>query len=420
MITRLSITNMGGIAALDTALPAVCLLQGRNGSGKSTLLAALKYLTDRGHDPDIIHGNAEFGEIIVTLSDGNQLRARASRTTGETTRGWKPIDGKRWIPGREMIDKLTRAIGYDPVRFLEKTPREQAEELLKLAPIEVSAEEIREAVGDAEPEAAGAALVPGMSGLDVLNAIHAAVYRARRDIGRDADVQVKHAAALEQALPAAAPGGKDWSAEVARLRKGKSIAEGDERAGIEVVRQTFEGAKAAAEKACREEHARIDVDIEARIAALREEQATRKQAAMTTEASDIETARNAANVSAAKIRADVKPVVEKLQAALGAAEQSARIEEQAIGTRRGIETARATAAGLSARVVACTAALERLQALKGKLAGRLPIPGVRVEDGRIVREEGGGLVPLAKWNTADQHVLGVADWDADRGWRVCH
>ena len=404
MITHISITTLAGIARLDLPLPAVTLVMGGNGRGKTSFLAALRLLVDRGHDPELIHGNAEWGEVIATTDTGHQIRAYVTRA--ETTRGWKSPGGKRWVPNRQYIDNLARAIAYDPVKFLELPSREQAEQLLKLAPIEVTAAEIQAAVGEAEPEAAGMSVTPGMSGLDVINATHAAIYSARRDIGRDVDVQSKHATALEATLPKAAPAG-DWTAEVTRLRGALASAEQVERDGVAEVRRVFDGAKATAEKARITADAEIDRDIEARIAALRTEQAERKSRAAQAETAALDAARVVGNSETARVRGESKPMVDALKNELAVAEERARVETQAAGTRLAIESARIGAAGLAARVKVCSDALERLSALKATVAGRLRIPGVRVESGCIVREEAGGLVPLAKWNTVDQITLGM-------------
>lgn len=404
MITHISITTLAGIARLDLPLPAVALITGGNGRGKTSFLAALRLLADRGHDASLIHGSAEWGEVIATTDTGHQLRAYV--THNETTRGWKSPGGKRWVTNRQYVDSLARAIAYDPVKFLELPPREQAEQLLKLAPIEVSAEEIQAAVGEAEDEAMGAAITPGMSGLDVINATHGAIYTARRDIGRDADIQQKHATALEATLPKAAPAG-DWTAEVTRLRGALAAAEQTERDGVAEVRRVFDAAKSTAEKNRITADAEIDRDIEAKIAALRTEQSQRKSIAAQAETAALDAARAVANTEAARVRGESKPVVDALKNDLATAEERARVEEQAVGTRKAMDAARTEATGLTARVNVCTAALERLAALKAAVAGRLRIPGVRVEGGLIVREEAGGLVPLDRWNTADQITLGL-------------
>ena len=66
MLTRIQITNLGPFEAFDSgALPAVALIHGDNGAGKTGLLECLKWVGASGHDPDMIRGAAEAGEVIV-------------------------------------------------------------------------------------------------------------------------------------------------------------------------------------------------------------------------------------------------------------------------------------------------------------------------------------------------------------------
>ena len=89
MLSRIQIQNLGPFESFDSGkLPAVALISGDNGIGKTGLLECIKWVGASGHDPDMIHGGAEAGEVIVTTDTGAQLRARITRK--ETTRGWKP------------------------------------------------------------------------------------------------------------------------------------------------------------------------------------------------------------------------------------------------------------------------------------------------------------------------------------------
>lgn len=406
MLRRIQITNMGPFASFDSGeLPAVALIEGGNGVGKTGLMDCIRWTGDSGHDPDMIHGASEFGEVIITTDDDTQLRVRTSRD--QTVRYWKPKDGQRWLKGREEIDKIYKAIGYDPLKFLALPEKQQIEKLAEISDAKATPEEITAAVGEATEEASGAKLQPGMNGLDYINAIHSAIYDARRTLNVGADTQEKHAAELERALPPPAPEGEDWSAAAARLQREKEALEATERAGIAELGSEFAAAKDAAQQALRTACEEIDADINAKITALERERATRKGAASKKSAEKVEYARGIASTEAGKIKAANKPKLDALAADLATAQERSRAQQQAEGTRKAVEVARQEAAAKSARAEVLTAALKRLEVLKQALVARMPIRGGRLEGGRIVRDQDGGLVPLKHWNEADQMTFAM-------------
>lgn len=411
-ITRIQITNMARFDSLDCALPMVALIQGGNGTGKTGLLDCIRFLGESGHDPDMLRGSAAEGETVLTLDDGMQLRVRVTRT--ETWRGWKPRDGKRWMKGREEIDRIYKAIAYDPLKFLDLKPKEQADLLAALSPVPVSVEELQTAIGEAREEAVAAETNSGMTGLEVLAATRVAIYEARRVLNGGADTQEKHAAELERALPPRAPAGEGWGDRAAKLQAEKDALETEERNSIEAIRVNLDSDKSTAQQAFRDAENAIDADINAKvevlrkeIAALEQERFSSKEKASEEAAAVVEDARAKANREAIEAKDAVKPRLDALTADLATAQERARAQQQAEGTRKAVEVARQEAAVKRARAKVLTDALERLTALKGELAKRVTIPGAVIEGGRIVREEAGAAVPLKKWNTADQYILAL-------------
>lgn len=406
MIQRIQITNLGPFATFDALLPAVALVQGGNGAGKTGLLDCAKYIGERGHDPDMLHGGAESGDVVITLSTGHQMRARV--TPKETTRSWRTPDGKKWIQNRELIDDFCASLAYDPLRFLDKEPKEQAEQLLKLAPIPVAPEEIAAAVSEAENEAADVTLAEGGNGLDVIQAIHDHLYSRRREYNTGADTQEKHATELEKALPPAPASGQNWTWEANTIRAKKGSLEAKERDEVADLNKTFLEKKGEAESLRADAYTAIDKDISAKIAALEKERASRKTAVDTNCAGVTESARSTGEFDIDAVRERNKPTLDALAAELATAEERARAQQQAEGTRQAAEVARQEATVKRAKSLTITEALDRLQGLKMQMVGRLKIKMGRVEGGRIVREQDGGLVPLKRWNTADQYKFALS------------
>ena len=405
MLKSITITNLGAFAGeTSIALPAVCLVSGGNGEGKTSLLDIIKFFGDRGHDPDLLHGSQPEGDAVLVLDDGCQLRLRVTRR--ETTRWWKPADGKRWIEGRDLIDKIYRAIAYSPIRFLELDQKAQIAKFLEIAPVEVNEGAIVEAVGDADLESG--LVNPQVTGLERIAAKSANLYSARRDMKRDADQLAAHAAQLEVGLRAALPDERDWGAERQKVADSLATLQAGEQAEMETLKTDFGAAKQGAVDACTEACIAIDARIHAAIRNLEHDRNEQKATARTVSADTQEVVRATANRPAAEIKAKHAPEIQRLTTELTQAQMHATTQAQIAGTKAAIEAARRESEVKAERSKALTAALDRLATLKTSLVSKFRIGGGYVEDGRIVREQDGGLVPLNRWNTADQTTFCLA------------
>jgi DNA repair exonuclease SbcCD ATPase subunit len=371
-LSHIKISNMAGFESFASPIPAVALVQGKNGDGKSSLLNCVRYTFGRGHDEDMIHGNAPEGEIVIDLDNGGAVKCRASRERNETIRSWRAPGSKKFIVSREQIDALCNAVSYDPLAFLDLSEEKQVQTLLRIMPIECSREEIAAAIRDVKVdpvEGAGNALAE-------IDALHKQIYKKRHDVNVTADTQAKHAAELKKALP---PGNKasDWPKEVERLKLAKAEAEQRQADDIAAVRKILDEEKEAATK-----------EYEAAVA-----EAARKREER------IETARASANDAAGKIRSAEGPQISQLTTELATAEERSRADAQAEGTRQAAKVAEEAAAHSQQESTELSATLLRLEQLKRTVASRLPIKPNTIEDGRIVREENGSKVPFSRWNT---------------------
>ena len=402
-IKHLTINNVGPFAGEHHFdLPAVAIIQGGNGVGKTGLTEAINYIGERGHDPDMIHGNAEIGEVTVTMADGYQMRARITRD--ETQRAWKPPEGRKWIVNRSYIDEICVALAYDPMRFLDMEPREQSAELLRLAPVPECPEEIQEAAGDTISGL-------GLTGnpLDVIDHLidpgSGVLYTERTQLNVSADSLEKHAAELQRTLLDVPEEG--WPDHLKQLQSQKTAAEQRQRDEIAAVNAGFQEQKQAAETERSDAYGRANSEYERELKRIEAVRLAAREAADAVCASAVEAARKSGQAAAEAIREKTKVPIETLAASITHAEANAKRESEAAGTRASIDRAKQDAAGKRERWKALDGAITRLRALRLSLAERLPIKGVMVRDGRIVREQDGGFIPLKKWNTADQRKLAL-------------
>ncbi len=428
-LSKISITNLAGLASFEATLPSVCLLEGKHGAGKSSLQRCLMYsfglrpLAEKGqkaimHDPSILHGTSEKGECLLSFEDGPLESLRVRVTPDKTERTIKVRGKKAWELAGQQIYDITNALSYNPLQFRDLNPKERLEAFLKVVPVEIDALEIATAVGGVLP------LNNVTPSLESINAIYDDIFKARTTENSAVDTQTKYAAQLEAALGPVAPG-ENWDAEVARLRSDKATLDASEQAEIQRIGRELAAAKEVASAKHRTQHAAIDSDInqkvdgiqsqirelQVQLSVLEGERKSRKSEDERVESEWVLALRNNANSEVSEIRTANAPLHAKLTADIATAEERARKSAQDEGTRAAAVEARKQADEHATQSKAMTEALDRLKALKAEVAGRMSIRGYTIASPRegfpvdLCREENGALVPFEVWNDADKDAL---------------
>ena len=220
-----------------------------------------------------------------------------------------------------------------------------------------------------------------------------------------ADSLEKHVAELRRTLPADSDA--NWVARVAEVSKARKYAQDQLQERIAGANKAFQEGKSEASNIRGTAHESANNEYEKAVRIAEEKRAASKEAADAIFNSAVEVARASAQMAADDARQSIAPTIDNFTADLASAELLASQEQQAKGTRAAIEKAAAEAQEKRKAWSAHNAAVENLRKLRASLADRLPIKGVTVRDGRIVREQDGGMVPLKKWNTADQRKLAL-------------
>lgn len=428
-LTHIKITNMGPFESYEAVLPVVGLIQGENGVGKSSLQACIAYPFGGGHDPAIIHGTAEVGEVIITFDDGCLLRATAVRTGkgkkgGQTTREYKPKDGKAWLPAPDFISQIANAISYNPLKDLDADDGKQLEILLKIMPLSVDAEKYAEAISTVKSQMPlGYETWPTGNGIELIELSYDALFKVRTGVNREADTLTKHATALERDLPPVEQDGFDWDAELSRLRTVHSAASQELQREIDTLEATRLRINTEADRILKELHQDVDKDIDAKIAVLNQERVDRK-AALKGERDASVTQQSEANLTRqTELRTEKQPGIEAAHQAVTRAEEQSKSAISNRQKRADAETAKKERDEVKAEATKLSTALDSLKALRLDLVKALSqqMPDLVIDAGRPCRYEQNGkvmtiepgakapedwsLVPFSKWNTASKIVF---------------
>ena len=409
-LTNISITSCAGFDSVNYSLPAIALVQGANRAGKSALAACIKYPLQSGHDPDMLTPGQDQGEIILRLDDGGGIRAVLSREKRTTTRYYQAPGASKWDAGREAIDGLVNGLSFDPLRFLRLPEKEQVLELLKvLGPsLTVADGELATALGPGPWPTVPAEIATMPPGLDKVDALLSekpgcdSIYDQRRDANVAADTLKKHAGEIEKALPpTSAEPLKDGSWGQVAQQKGVAL-EALNRLEFEAkqaIGKRFAEFKDKAGDAARLALDEIDGQIDRQIKALEAERDSRRAAARDEFSKAVEAKRSECNAEAAALietnNAGRAVLTREHATALERHNEWIRTE----GSRKEVENARAEAARKSALAERLSGAVDRLRALRTKIAERIPIKGCKIVDGRLLNEQG---VPFKKWNQEAQ------------------
>lgn len=405
-IKLLRFKNILGIDELEIEPGAVTLIEGRNGVGKTSFLAGVLALFGGGHDATLIRNGAKDAEVVGVLDDDDSVRLRI--TQKGSYREVTTADGAVRKSPQSWLNERTDALALNPVRFLEATPEEQARMLLEAMPVEVTAEEVLDAMGtaagDFDPMAPGP--IPG-HGLDVIDRFRRRVYDERTGVNR---LVREHEGTVKQ-LAAAVPEDSDPAAEekiaadIAGCEGRLQVIEQARQQHRDQVHAEYEAsvqkATAAAGESARKIVAEADERIEALKAEIRELAAKRDATVNDLQRgrdrevarlSDLRTQRigehdRELDGEAATLRERVAELRGHVQRAHDAARTRAALDQQ----RRKLAAAKAESEQL-------TAAIERLDALKGTLLERLPMKGLTVRDGQLYR----GDIPFHRLNRAEQ------------------
>jgi energy-coupling factor transporter ATP-binding protein EcfA2 len=141
-VVRLQAENVKKVTCIDiTPSQDVVEISGKNGSGKSTLLDCIEW--GLGGAENIQSMPIRNGERSARIKlDLGDIVVTRKFTEGGTTVTVENADGARYPSPQAMLDKLYGTISFDPLAFSRMKPRDQYEELRRIAGVTLDLESL--------------------------------------------------------------------------------------------------------------------------------------------------------------------------------------------------------------------------------------------------------------------------------------
>lgn len=191
-LTRISITNLLGIEALETTIhPEGAIATGGNAAGKTSFIKAVRAaLEAAGVDSSAIRIGADKSEIILDTDAAVKIRRGITSSGSSLTVTNK--DGDKWARPQTRLTELVGAT-LDPLAFYLATPDERRKQILAAMPVTVTSDDLKRWTGEDWD------VKEGRHGLEVIAEVRRGYYEARTEANRAVKAaEVAHKAASEE------------------------------------------------------------------------------------------------------------------------------------------------------------------------------------------------------------------------------
>lgn len=367
-ISHIKISNILGIQEIDFSPGKFTAITGANGSGKTSILEAIKGALKGGHDGTLLRAGADKGEIVLILDNGTQISKRVTQTGSETR---VLQDGKKAARPADIIKSVTDSMSVNPVAFLAADKKDRVNILLESMPVEIDPALLTEISGvGVDHELASA-------GLAAIDAVRKIVYDDRTGTNRAVKEKTATIGQLRATLPDHLQGAihEDIDDLMAQLNA-MDATKDDELNRID------------------QKLARLRKEHEDTIAILQRQIDEAKAAFSETERkAEAKRLKTVTDHSAAR-----QGLADRLTAIQEAQKAAARFDQ----TRDTIKAMEHELEELTVQAENQNNALADLDKYKSELLANLPIPGLEVVDGEILRNG----VQFDRLNTAQK--VGIA------------
>lgn len=393
-VVSVKIHNILGIENFEITPKEINRFEGKNATGKTSTLEAIKAALKGGHDATLLRNGADEGQVVILLDDGLEIK---KTITGEKTdlSVKYPRSGVKIDKPQTHLNALIDALSVNPVEFLNAPAAKRAEYLLQAMPLKVTREDLK-GIYDYSPSQSEHAFT-------VLAAIDKLIYDERTGVNRLKDEKRKTAKQLGETLPLEEDA-TDWVKMVADTTQELSEAKTQLKNAKEKAESTHKNIVQGIE-ICRKDSLQAITDKYAdELAKLNAWRAEENAKILNIEKKALEEETERDKSAIEEINARLAGQIENLTAGLSKAQANAKQQTVHENTRKMIAQHEDEALKHEADSDGLTARLEALQALRLKILSNLPIPGISVVDGQVMKNG----VPYDRLNTAAQIEIAVA------------
>lgn len=394
-VASIKISNILGIEEFDLAPKSVTKFEGKNSVGKTSALEAIKAALKGGHDATLLRNGAEEGQIVILLDDG--LEIKKTITAEKTDLSVKyPRSGVKVDKAQTHINALVDALSVNPVEFLSAPAAKRAEFLLQAMPLKVTIKDLEGIWTGAVDE--------NLHAFKLLEAIEKAIYDDRTGTNRLKDEKKKTAKQLGETLPLEEGEATNWTKVVADTQQELSDTKAELKTAKEKAESYHKNMTDGIEIVKKDGLQKVTDEYNEKLKVLDAWKAAENAKVLEYEkkATEEETARD--KTALEEINARLSGKITNLTAGLSEAQTKSERQITDNATRDTIARVNAEADKHEADALVLTDKLDKLQELRLRILANLPIPGVTVKDGQVMKD---GVV-YDRLNTAAQIGIAVA------------
>jgi ABC-type cobalamin/Fe3+-siderophores transport system ATPase subunit len=394
-INKITISSILGIDQLTVEAGKFTEISGKNGQGKTSVLEAIKAALRTGHDATLLRKGKEKGEIVLVLDDGAEIQKRITERASTMT--MKDADGSKVKRPAATLESLVDMLSVNPIDFLRAPQKDKVRVLLEAMPIVADTEHLSKISG------MPVANSQGMHGLAVIDFVRKQVYDDRTGTNRAVKEKDMTINQLRLAMPDEPQGVTGNRAELQAALADALTAKDTE---LERINQKLAGLQAASTELIQQtnQDAQTTIDIikaeaQAKIDAVRQE----TQATLDAERARMNDIESKAAAQRERTINQYQQTVKPINDALAVIDKninSVAKREQAMETVLKLESELEELKQDSERQ---TKAIADIDAYKIKLLASLPIPGLEIKDGELLRDG----IPFERLNTAQQVDIAV-------------
>lgn len=396
-VASVKINNILGIEDFEITPKSITRFEGKNSVGKTSALEAIKAALKGGHDATLLRNGADEGQIVILLDDG--LEIKKTVTAEKTDLSVKyPRSGIKVDKPQTHLNALTDALSVNPIEFLNAPAKDRTAYLLQAMPLKVTVDDLK-GIYDKPVDTS-------LHAFTLLASIDKMLYDERTGVNRLMDEKRKTAKQLGETLPLEEEGKAlvDWSAEVKDRTQKLTEARSDLRNAKEKIETTHKNMLDGIESKKNNDVENIDNEYKEKLKVLDDWRASKMKDVLLDEKANLGEETEKYTHAYDQSTTDLNSKISQLSGDVSAAETLAKQQIKDNATRETIKRVEEEALKHEEDALALTGRLEALQALRLRILSNLPIPGVTVENGQVMKDG----VTYDRLNTAAQIDIAIS------------